>query len=139
MKTWGIVFGLTGLLITMVIVFFLLRNELKFATQNGEGENSSQAPITQAQKAKATTELQSVKSSLTVYYAVKSKYPVLSSYSQMISELIKAKIMDVKPGEPEENFYYKYCSSNGTNYKLEANYNDETIFNEGADNCQPGE
>ncbi len=129
-------FSLVGLLIVIVIGFFIFRNNLKSASQEN---GTNQSSISKAHEAKAQADLKSVETSLMTYFTTQNTYPKTSSFSTMALKLENANIMGSEPQEPNQDFSYKYCSSNGTDFLLEAEYNNEIIIDIGDGTCQPGE
>jgi len=133
------IFSLIGLLITVTIGIFILRNSLKSATQTNTQNGAGNGAISEAHKAKAQTDLKSVETSLMVYFNINNSYPDASSFSIMASELEKANVMGSEPEEPTQDYSYKYCSSDGTDFLLEAKYNNDIIMSIGDANCSSGE
>ena len=136
--------SLIGLLIVAVIGIFILRNNLKSATQIGtqnETENGTTegGAIGKAHETKAQADLKSVETSLIIYFNINNIYPNTSSFSDMAAELENANVMKTEPKEPTQDYLYKYCSSNGTDFLLEAEYNNDIIMSIGDANCSPGE
>ncbi len=120
----------------VVIGFFILRDNLKSDSQ----ENStSQSAISKAHKAKTQTDLKSVETSLMTYFNINNTYPKTSSFSTMAAELENANFIEIEPEKPDQDFSYKYCSSDGVDFLLEAERQNDIIVTIGDDNCLPGE
>ena len=70
----------------------------------------------------------------------KGKYIVAKSYNEAIEKLVSTSALTAKPGNIQGQFQYiyKYCSSNGKDYKLEVNQQSgKTPFSIGGDSCIP--
>ena len=131
--------SLIGLLIVAVIGIFILRNSLKSATQTGTQNGTGNGAISEAYRARTQADLKSVETSLIIYFNINNIYPNTSSFSDMAAELENANVMKTEPKEPTQDYLYKYCSSNGTDFLLEAEYNNDIIMSIGDANCSPGE
>lgn len=141
---YGLLIGtLITILIGILITFYSLKATLNTNNQNNsekEINNTSEGtPIEQTNKAKATAELKSVETYLEIYRTQNQKYPISSSYSSMTSIVEKTKITASLPDSPNQDYKYKYCSSDGLNFLLEAKNKRETITSFGTAKCLSGE
>ena len=93
-----------------------------------------------AYDARVASDIRSLVPPLEFYKDSNLKYPVVDSFSEMSSALVGAGVIDSELQEPTTKYHYKYCSTNGSAYKLEVEQlSTKDFFILGSDTCQPGE
>lgn len=95
----------------------------------------------QAFDARVASDMRSTIPSLELYNDYNYyKYPNTNSFSEMSSILIRDNFIDSELQEPKAKYHYRYCSTDGTNYRLEVEqFIKKEPFVIGSDTCQPGE
>jgi len=93
-----------------------------------------------ARDVSAQATLSSLPPVLELYRDDHYKYPVANSFSKMSSMMIAEQYFATELQEPTPSYHYKYCSTNGTDYKLEVEQlTTGKPYVLGTDSCQPGE
>jgi len=137
MKTFGIIFGYISLLIVVILGFFVIRKTTGFG--DNEQSQTSQNAISKSYDAKVQTDLKTIETGLVMYFNTKNQYPKTYSFSQMSRELIQNSLLPSELEEPNSNYQYKYCSSDGKQFLLEATSENQNIVSFGQAQCTTGE
>ena len=96
---------------------------------------TSMSQLDSAKDTKAAADLNSIDTALTMYRNQNEKYPIASSYNSMVE--ILDDLMSTKIEPPSDAYQYKYCSSDGSEYKLEVNQSTNISIIKGSDSCTP--
>lgn len=131
---WILIFGILILVAIIVIgIYFLTKFVGKSTEQVVETSNSQ---LDSAKDSMAATDFNSITTAITMYQNQNNKYPLASNYSDMASQL--GNLMPVKIEPPSSAYTYKYCSSDGSDFKVEVSQSNSIPMTKGNDTCSPG-